>query len=71
MDYTQTHISRLENGSRRVTWDDAVNWAKQTNANDLLIAAMIGADVANVQQITEFISQLSQYIGFAILGGIA
>lgn len=51
-----SNVSRLETDKYELKAADLLRWASATNAMDMLLALVIGVDIALVQQILEMIS---------------
>ncbi|SES03225.1 helix-turn-helix domain-containing protein [Salipaludibacillus aurantiacus] len=66
---SRTCITKFERNSKEISWKEAIRWGQVTNAQDLLIAAMVATDPIQITQIIEQINQLSQFVGM-VLGGI-
>lgn len=47
---SRSNVSRIESNKLKVTLDDAVKWAHETNAMDMFIALISNVDVASVAQ---------------------
>lgn len=66
---SRSNISRLETNNLELKAADLVSWCQVTNAQEILIAFLLGVDGLNMmQQIMEMVS--GTLIGM-ILGGIA
>lgn len=64
-----SNISRLETDKYELKAVDLARWASVTNANDILVAMMIGADLTLVQQMLEMLSGTVATTLTIILGG--
>lgn len=53
-----SNVSRLETDKYELKATDLIRWAQVTNAQDMLIATIIGLDVTVVQQILDSVTTL-------------
>lgn len=61
---SRTSITKMESDEQKITLEDAISWAKHTNANDMLIAAILTIDPAHV---TILLEQLGQHVAAILL----
>lgn len=62
--YSRTYITKMESGTRRLAWEDVVQWMKHTNANDLLIAATLAIDPVAAANLLQ---EVSRVIGLIVM----
>lgn len=66
----RSSISKLERNQLELRASDLVKWCQVTNAQEILIAFLLGADGINMmQQVIDIVSSLSA-VGTIFLGGI-
>lgn len=58
---TKSCISKFESNLKETKISTFVEWFRQTNATDLMIAAMINVDPSQVAQLIELIGQLAAF----------
>ncbi|MGJ9460322.1 helix-turn-helix domain-containing protein [Oceanobacillus sp. CF4.6] len=62
----RSNVSKLESDKMKLTLEDAIKWAKQTDSQDMLVALIINVDVATV---ADMLTQLTD-VATIFLGGI-
>ncbi len=67
MHMSRSNISKLESGKLDVRARDLINWARQTDAQDMLVALVMNVDVATVADV---LTQLTD-VATIFLGGFA
>jgi len=68
---SRSNISRLETNNLELKASDLVNWCNVTNAQEVLIAFLLGADgIGMMQQILDIMATTSTLVGTILLGGI-
>ncbi|QKS71692.1 helix-turn-helix domain-containing protein [Paenalkalicoccus suaedae] len=51
-------VSKMETGKQRIELSMFTNWMRHTNAQDLMIAAMVGMDVTTIQPVLEALTRI-------------
>jgi len=62
---SRSNVSRIESNKLTLTFEDAIRWAQNTNAQDMLVALIMNVDVSLV---ANFVSQITQ-VATIYLGG--
>ncbi|MGJ9384289.1 helix-turn-helix domain-containing protein [Salipaludibacillus sp. CF4.18] len=61
---SRTCITKFENNVKEIKWSEAIKWGRLTNAQDLIIGAMLAVDPVKVAHLIE---TLTPYVGFISL----
>lgn len=67
----RSSISKLERDQLELKASDLVSWCNVTNAQEVLIAFLLGVDgLSMMQQVIEAITSTTSVVGMILLGGI-
>ncbi len=67
----RSSISKLERNQLELKASDLVSWCNVTNAQEILIAFLLGVDgISMMQQVVEAITAVTSVAGLILLGGI-
>ncbi|GAA0491034.1 hypothetical protein GCM10008986_16360 [Salinibacillus aidingensis] len=67
---SRSNVSRLESNKLKLSFEDAVRWARTTDSQDMMVAMICNVDVSVASDMLNQIIQISATILFPFLGGL-